>query len=123
MLKIRNIGGERVGKGNYWNFSTGERVYMEEAGTLPGDETQRYYRVPPIIILIVGPILGLMYFLIFPFIGVAVFAAVLFKKLSGRFARSAHRGAAFGWKPSEAYLARTKHKAKKGERSEEEKKE
>jgi hypothetical protein len=123
MLRIKNIGGERVRKGNYWNFSTGDRVHMEEAGTLPGDETQRYYRVPPIVILIAGPILGLLYFLFLPFIGVAVFAAVLFKKLSGRLARSAHRGAAFSWKPSEAYLARKKHKAKKGKRSEEEKKE
>jgi hypothetical protein len=36
MLRIKNVGGERVRKGNYWNFSTGDRIHMEEAGTLPG---------------------------------------------------------------------------------------
>lgn len=123
MLRIKNIGGERVRKGNYWNFSTGERVHMEEAEILPGDETQRYYRVPPIVILIAGPILGLLYFLLLPFIGVAMFAAILFKKLSRRWARSAHRAAEFGWKPSEAYLARKKRKAKKREKGEKDKKE
>ncbi len=123
MLRIRRKGGEIVKKGNYWNFSTGERVHMEEAGTLPADETQTYYRVPPIAILIAGPLLGLLYFLLLPFIGAAVFAAVLFKKLSGRWARSARRAAEFGWKPSEAYLARKRHKAKKGEEREKGKKE
>ncbi len=120
---LRHIGGERVRKGNYWNFSTGERVHMEEAGTLPGNETQRYYRVPPIVIVIAGPILGLLYFLFLPFIGAAAFAAVLFKKLSQRWARGAHRVAEFGWRPSEAYLAKKKRKVKKGEKSKEEKKE
>ncbi len=39
MFRLKNIGGETVGKGNYWNFSTGERVQIEDRGVLPGDSS------------------------------------------------------------------------------------
>jgi hypothetical protein len=123
MLSIKNIGGDSVGIGNYWNFSTGDRVHMEGAGILPGDKTHTYYKAPPAVILFAAPILGLAYAVFLPFIGIAMFAAVLLRKMFGGLAQSAYRGAAFSWQPSEAYLAGKRRSVKKGEKKEEEKKE
>ena len=123
MLSIANIGGERVGLGNYWNFSTGDRVHMEGEGILPGDKSQTYYKAPPAAILAAAPILGLVYAVFLPFIGIAMLASVILKKLFGGLSQSAYRGAAFSWKPSEAYLAGKRRNAKRAERREEKEKE
>jgi hypothetical protein len=121
MLRITNIGGDSVGMGNYWNFATGNRVHIEEAGILPGDRTQRYYKAHPAAILIAAPVLGLAYAVFLPFIGLAMLASVLLKKLFGGLAASAYRGAAFSWQPSEAYLAGKRRSARKSENWEEKK--
>lgn len=121
MLSITNIGGDSVGMGNYWNFSTGDRVHMEEAGILPGNKTQRYYKVHPAAILFAAPVLGLVYAIFLPFIGLAMAASVLLKKLFGGLAQSAYRGAAFSWQPSEAYLAGKRRSNRKGEQRKEKK--
>jgi hypothetical protein len=118
MFRLKNIGGETVGKGNYWNFSTGERVQIEDRGVLPGNPSDSYYRFPPIAVLIAGPILGLTYAVFLPFIGIAMLAGVLAKKLFGGVVRTAWKGAAFGWKPSEAYLSGRKRKAGKTDKKE-----
>lgn len=117
MLRIANIGGDRVGLGNYWNFSTGDRVHMAGEGILPGDGSQTYYKAPPAAILAAAPVLGLVYAIFLPFIGIAMLASVLLKKMFGGLAQSAYRGAAFSWKPSEAYLAGKRRDAKKVERT------
>ena len=121
MLSITNIGGDSVGMGNYWNFSTGDRVHMEGAGILPGNKAQRYYKLHPAAILFAAPVLGLVYAIFLPFIGLAMAASVLLKKLFGGLAQSAYRGAAFSWQPSEAYLAGKRHSNRKGEQKEEKK--
>ena len=121
MLSITNIGGDSVGTGNYWNFSTGDRVHMEEAGILPGNKTQRYYKVHPAAILFAAPVLGLVYAVFLPFIGLAMAASVILKKLFGGLAQSAYRGAAFSWQPSEAYLAGKRRSNRKDEQREEKK--
>ncbi len=123
MLSIMNIGGDSVGEGNYWNFSTGNRVHMEKAGVLPGDKSERYYKVHPLAILVAAPVLGLMYAAFLPFIGIAMSVSVLFKKLFGGLAESAYRGAAFSWQPSEAYLAGKRHSLMRGGRRTTEKRE
>lgn len=109
MLKLKKIGGETVGKGNYWNISNGERVHMNVEGTLPGDEKTSYYKLPPVVMLLSAPILGLLYAVFLPFIGIAMLIVVAGKRLFGG-AGALKKGAAFSWKPSEAYLARKKKK-------------
>ncbi len=64
--------------------------------------------------------LGLAYAVFLPFIGVAMLIAVLSKKLFGGAIRTAWKGAAFSWKPSEAYLAGRKRKAGKTDKKEKE---
>jgi len=54
MARISYAGGEKVSKGSYWNFSTGERIRISSEGTLPGKSTQAYYKAPPMVILSLG---------------------------------------------------------------------
>ncbi len=110
MLGLKKIGGEAVGKGNYWNFSTGERVHIEAEGVLPGDAGITYYKAPPAAMLVAAPVLGLLYAVFLPFIGIAMLTAVAGRKVLGGLVPGLWKGATFGWKPSEAYLAGKKKK-------------
>ncbi len=105
MKRIRHIGGETVTKGNYWNFSNGDRISMDDGGRLPGDGSVTYYKASPFLILAAGPVLGLIYAAFLPFIGLAIIAKMVFTKLFGRSVEGLSRVAAFNWSPSEAYLA------------------
>lgn len=115
MLRIRHIGGEKAEKGHYWDFSTGERVTMSEAGRLPGDEETVYYKANPLAILAAGPVLGLLYAAFLPFIGIAIIVRVAVAKLMGSSAEGLSRVATFNWSPSESYLAGRRSKKAKTE--------
>ncbi len=116
MLRITHKGGENVCKGNYWNFSTGERVCISSAGELPGDGSVTYYRANPVILLAAGPFIGLFYAVVLPFIGLAVFMKlVVTKAFGGRSADDVSRVAVFNWRPTESYLAGKGHKDRKGD--------
>lgn len=119
MLKLRHIGGERVKGGNYWNFSTGERVTIETGGILPGGSSTTYYKAHPAIILLAGPALGLVYAVFLPFIGIAVLLKVVMTKLFGGVMEGVSKVTIFNWRPSETYLTGKKRK-KKAENKEKE---
>jgi hypothetical protein len=112
MARIRHIGGERVTKGNYWNFSNGDRITLDYGGVLPGSKATTYYKANPLFILAAGPVLGLIYAAFLPFIGLAIIAKMVFTKLFGRALEGLPRVAAFNWSPSEAYLAGRRRKKK-----------
>jgi hypothetical protein len=81
-----------------------------------------YRRVPILVLLVVGPILGLVYAVFLPFIGFAVVAGLLGVKgmqLAGGAARGAVRVLRPGWEPSMAFLSRsTPAKSKREARDE-----
>lgn len=55
-------GGDRVKEGQYWNFSTGERMRFKEEGILPGDSKDIYIRARSgFLLLVIAPFLGLAY--------------------------------------------------------------
>jgi hypothetical protein len=114
---LRHKGGHKVGKGTYWNFSTGERVDIADEGVLPGNGKTVYYRLPASGILIMGPVIGLIYAAFLPFIGIAMAVKLVAQKVAGMALAPVRSGASFGWRPSESYLAGTK---KKGNSSPEE---
>jgi hypothetical protein len=122
MLGMKKTGGETVGRGNYWNFATGGRVHIEDSGVLPGDEKQTYYKGNPVVILLAAPVLGLAYAVFLPFIGIAMAVSLIGRRIFGGAAERVQKGAAFSWKPSEAYLAGKKGRAKKAEEGESEEK-
>jgi hypothetical protein len=110
MLRISHKGGEKVSKGNYWNYSNGERVSIDSEGTLPGDGSVTYYKANPVIILAAGPFLGLLYAAFLPFIGLAIVLKLVITRLFARSADETSRVATFNWRPSETYLAGKRNK-------------
>jgi hypothetical protein len=117
---LRHNGGDRVGKGTYWNLTNGERIDISDEGTLPGDAKKAYYRMPAAAIIVAGPVLGLLYAAFLPFIGIAILVKLVGQKAGGAVMEMAHGSASFGWRPSESYLSGKKNKeAKKDEASKE----
>lgn len=110
MIRIKHIGGETVTKGHYWNFSNGDRVSMDNGGVLPGGRNATYYKASPLVVLAMGPVLGLVYAAFLPFIGIAIIAKMIFTKLFGRILEGLSRVATFNWSPSQAYLAGRRNK-------------
>ena len=114
---LKHNGGERVGKGTYWNLGNGERVDIQEEGILPGNEKKTYYRMPAAAIIVAAPVLGLMYAMFLPFIGIAMAVKLVGQKIGGGVMETVQGSASFGWRPSESYLSGRKRKGKKDEAS------
>lgn len=105
-------GGTIVGKGTYWNLYTGDRQVIQSEGTLPGDEQTKYLKAPGIVVVLMGPVIGLFYVLLLPFIGLAMILMLVTSQLSNMLFEVFGRTAAFGWRPVEAYLMSRKKKKK-----------
>lgn len=104
-------GGHKAGKGTYWDTSTGRRLDIEREEVLPGDSKTVYAKVPSVAVILAGPLLGLIFALFLPFIGIAMAVILIGKKVAGGTVSMAARSASFGWRPVEAYLAGKKKKA------------
>jgi hypothetical protein len=115
MLRISHKGGEKVSKGNYWNYSNGERVSMDAEGTLPGSGTATYYKLNPVVILAVGPVLGLLYAAFLPFIGIAMVTKLIATKMFARSMGEFSKVTTFNWSPAASYLAGRRYEDKKVE--------
>jgi hypothetical protein len=103
MLKFN--GGEKAGKGTYWNLHNGERVDISVEGILPGNGQASFYRMPATAIIVVAPVLGLVYAAFLPFIGIAMLVKLLAQKIGGGVLETIQGSASFGWRPGESYLA------------------
>ncbi len=60
--------------------------------------------------LLLGPLVGLVYFISLPFIAIATIAALIGKKVLSGILSMARNLVSFGWRPTEAYLAGRKKK-------------
>ena len=69
-------GGNRVGKGTYWNLRKGLRVDVVEDDILPGDTASTFLRMPVAVMLLSGPFIGLLYAILMPFIGIVSIATL-----------------------------------------------
>lgn len=105
MGRIRMNGGETTGKGHYWNLKNGHSVHFNAEGQLPGSDSDHYYKLPVIMVIMAGPVIGLAYAIFLPFIGIAMTLTLLAKKLAGAVQQLTQRVVVFPWAPSEAYLA------------------
>jgi hypothetical protein len=110
MLKYK--GGQKVGKGTYWNFSNGARVDISDEEILPGDSGATYTRFPPGIVLLAGPMIGLFYVIALPFMALGTVLALVGKKVFSSMFNLLGNLVSFGWRPSEAHLAGKKKKYK-----------
>lgn len=116
----KHSGGHKVEKGTYWDLGNGRRVDIDEEGVLPGDSKTIYAKIPPGLMLVLGPLVGLLYVVFLPFIAIGTVAAVAGRKVIGAVLGLAGRSLSFGWRPSTAHLAgkkrRKETKAEKQER-------
>ena len=106
----RYTGSEMVEPGLYFNPRQLSFKSVDEEGPLPGSTDEVYRRVPILVLLVVGPILGLVYAVFLPFIGFAMVTSLLGVKavqLAGGAVRGAVRVLRPGWEPSMAFLSRS----------------
>lgn len=103
-------GGYKVSKGTYWEVRSGHRVDIADEGLLPGDVTASYLRAPAGVMLLMGPIIGLLYVIALPFIGIAVVATQLAGKILEGLYNLIGKSVSFGWRPKNAYLTGKKKK-------------
>ena len=106
-------GGQKVGKGTYWNIADGSRVDILDEGRLPGDDSAKYARFPACIVLLAGPAIGLLYVIAMPFMAVVTIAILLAKKITTGILNLLGSLISFEWRPSEAHLAGKKKSSKK----------
>jgi hypothetical protein len=98
-------GGQKVGKGTYWDLKNGRRIDVTDEDVLPGERTSTYLRMPSGVMLLTGPVIGLVYVIFLPFIGIAVVATVAGRKLVEGMANLIGKSLSFGWRPKNAYLS------------------
>lgn len=111
-------GGQRVARGTYWNATTGEVIRIEKEGILPGDAEAGYIKASPLVLLMLGPVGGLLYAIFLPFIGLFMLAALTTKKALVGLRSLALTSASFGWRPMEAYLAGRRKKSARAPKKE-----
>ncbi|MDH3626662.1 MAG: hypothetical protein OEV00_07725 [Acidobacteriota bacterium] len=100
-----------VEPGIYFNLRHLRFRSMDEPGTLPGAADDRYYRVPLLLLLVAGPLIGLVYLVFLPFISLAMFAGFVVQKLARW---TTEVGTAFArvlrpsWRPLAAFFERSR---------------
>jgi hypothetical protein len=109
-MNMLNKGGHTVKAGTYWNLANGNRVQMEQEGALPGSGQTRYIKAPVAVMLMAAPVIGLLFAVFLPFIGIAMTLGLIGKKLANTVTEAAAGSMSFGWRPIEAYLAGKKRK-------------
>ena len=107
-------GGTRVGKGTYWDLANGQRIDVEQEAVLSGAESSTYFRIPTGIMLIAGPVIGLLYVICLPFISIATVASLAAGKIANGLLGLVGTSLSFEWRPTESYLSgKNKKKGKK----------
>ncbi len=84
----RYTGGEKVSGGYYWNTRTWEvEVVGAEGGRLRDPDGARYMKVHFLALFAIVPLLGALFLMFLPFIGFALFAYAIARKLTGAVTR------------------------------------
>jgi len=107
---VKYNGGHTAKSGFYWNTRTWAITMLErQGGVLPGGAEDRYVRIPVLAMLIVAPFMGAAYVMFLPFIGIAMVADFVARRLGrGVMTGALAMAAAVSpqWRPGEAYLAK-----------------
>ena len=102
--------GQKVGKGTYWDLASGQRVDVLEEAVLSGGGAASYIRMSPGAVLVSGPVIGLLYSILMPFIGIASIVTLATGRILLGVYNIAIKSVSFGWKPGNAYLSGKKKK-------------
>jgi hypothetical protein len=103
-------GGHAAAAGTYWNLANGSRTDMQAEGILPGGAEMKYIKAPVVVMLAAAPLLGLLFAVFLPFIGIVMAVQLAAKKVGGGLKEAAAASTSFAWRPIEAYLMGRKRK-------------
>jgi hypothetical protein len=112
LTMLINRGGQKASPGTYWNLADGRRIDLAAEGVLPENSKSVFIKMPTVGILFAGPLLGLLYAVFLPFIGIAMTLILIGTKLVNGVAHVAAKSTSFGWNPVEAYLEGRRKKSK-----------
>ena len=105
-------GGQKVGKGTYWDLANGRRIDVLREAVL-AEATATYVKIPSGVMLLSGPVIGLLYVILMPSIGIATVATLAVRKVLGGMYNLVAKIISFGWEPKNAYLSGKKKKKEK----------
>lgn len=112
-------GEQEAGAGTYWDMSSGERITIEDQGTLPGDASTKYIKASSAMVLLLGPFVGLAFAIFLPFIGIALAISFVGKKVAIATKKNVEdmvsagaKNIFFAWRPLHAYLAKKRQRGK-----------
>ncbi len=108
-------GGHKVGKGTYWNLASGRRIDVLNEAVLEGGGSATYVRMSSGVMLLSGPIIGLLYAILMPIIGLATVVALAGRTVLGGMYNLVAKSISFGWQPKNAYLSGKKKEKKEKE--------
>ncbi len=106
-------GGHTVGQGTYWDLASGKRVDVYGEAVLAGGGRATYVRMSPGAMLLSGPVIGLLYAVTMPFIGIGTVTVLFGRAVLGGLYDLAAKSVSFGWQPRDAYLSGKKKKDEK----------
>ena len=97
---MRHNAGENVGRGFYWSPSTGEQVNVgDEQKVLPGQPGTVYYKLPFAVMVGLAPLLGVMFVMFLPAIGIALTLQQAGKAIGKQIGRWVHEAGAVAAPP------------------------
>ncbi len=108
-------GGHKVGKGTYWDLTNGRRIDVSGEAVLDGGGSATYLRMSSGVMLLSGPVIGLLYAILMPVIGLATVATLGVRTVLGGMYNLVAKSISFGWQPKNAYLAGKKKEKKEKE--------
>lgn len=111
MTMTTYTGTQTVDNGLYLNAATYTLTTMNAPGALPGNELQKYYRVPMFLMLVAAPLLGLAFVMFLPLLGFAMMLRLLGTKAAvfvGNAVNQSVRVLRPSWAPALAFLVRHK---------------
>jgi hypothetical protein len=104
-----NRGGDLVKGGYYWHLEKWDATFVEApAGELPGGPGEVYRRIPTALMLLAAPIMGALFVIFLPFIGIALLLQHIGRaamQAAGETLERVLRSLSPAWRPGMAFLA------------------
>jgi hypothetical protein len=110
-------GKDKVEAGFYFNPRRASFQSLLEGGRLQGSGEDAYYRVPVLLMLVAGPLLGLLYAVFLPLVGFVMLGWALAARVRTLVVDTARESARLGrpaWQPLRAFFSRGKAARSKG---------
>jgi len=103
MFTYRN--GYTVTVGTYWNVVDGRRVDVCGEAILMGRNSSTYLKMPVGFMLAASPVVGLIYIIVMPFLGMTAIATIIGVNILNGLSGIVGKNISFGWRPKNAFLS------------------